>query len=369
MKIVIDSKIPFIHGFAELLGDVSYIDGADIKAENVRDADVLIIRTRTHCNSKLLGNSKVRFIATATIGYDHLDVDFLKKSGIKWTNCPGCNASSVAQYIQNSLLLLAAHGCWENNHTITPPNTLVKKLDYDVFKNLTLGIVGVGHVGTQILLMAKKLGFKRIILCDPPRAKREKNYEIFSTLNELACNSDIITFHTPLTYKGKNTEYPTYHLADENFFSKLRRGAVIINTSRGEVIKTETLKHTLKAGKVRAAIIDTWENEPFIDQELLHMAFIATPHIAGYSADGKSNSTCMALKSVAIFLEKDFSPFEKICPPSLPPNFFYYPEGSGWKIADELRLYDPTRDSLALKENPYYFERLRNNYPLRREHY
>jgi len=369
MKLVIDSKIPYIRGYAELLGEPCYIDGADIKAENIRDADVLIVRTRTHCDAKLLKGSKVRFIATATIGFDHLDVGFLKNSGIKWANCPGCNASSVAQYVQNSLILLAAHGCWKYDHAITPANTLVNTLDSEVFKNLTLGIVGVGHVGTQVLRMAKRLGFKRIILCDPPRAKRERNNEMFSTLSELACNADIVTFHTPLTNKEQNTEYSTYHLADENFFSMLRQNAVIINTSRGEVVKTETLKHSLKTGRVRAAIIDTWENEPFVDQELLHMAFIATPHIAGYSADGKSNSTRMALKSVAKFLEKDFSLLEKICPPSLPPDFIYYPEGCGWKIANELRLYDPTRDSLALKENPYDFERLRNNYPLRREHY
>lgn len=368
MKLVIDSKIPFIRGFAEQLGETIYIDGEDIKADDVRDADALIVRTRTRCNAKLLDGSKVRFIATATIGYDHLDVCFLNKTGIRWANCPGCNAASVAQYVQNALILLASHGCWKND-LITPVDTLVTKNERDVFKSLTLGIVGVGHVGTQVFHMAKKLGFKRIFLCDPPRAKREINNNIFSTLGELARNCDIITFHTPLTNKTQNTYCPTYHLAEECFFSSLRHNVVIINTSRGEVIKTDLLKHALNTGKVRAAIIDTWENEPYIDQELLQMAFIATPHIAGYSADGKANSTRMALQAVAKFFEKDISIFKKISPSPLPPNFLYYPKGSGWKIAEELRLYDPTRDTLALKEKPYDFERLRNNYPLRREHY
>lgn len=367
MKLVIDSKIPFIRGFAELLGETVYVDGAAISASDVRDADALIVRTRTRCDASLLEGSKVRFIATATIGYDHLDVEYLEKKGIAWTNCPGCNAKSVAQYVQNALLLLAAHDCWKENAPLTPATAMVTGLERDVFKKLTLGIVGVGHVGSQVLRMAQELGFGQILLCDPPRQEREKSEAHFSSLEEVARKADIITFHTPLTREGEGSKYPTYHLAGEFFFSMLRPNAVIFNTSRGEVVETEALKRAMRDNHVRAAVIDTWENEPGIDRELLHDAFLATPHIAGYSADGKSNGTRMALQAVARFFGKDDAIFEKICPPSLPLHFAYYPEGNGYKVAEELRLYDPVRDSVALKGKPEAFEQLRGNYPLRRE--
>lgn len=367
MKLVIDSKIPFIRGCAERLGEAVYIDGAAISAADVRDADALIVRTRTRCDANLLEGAKVRFIATATIGYDHLDTDFLKKSGIAWANCPGCNAASVAQYVRNALLLLAAHDCWTPDAPLTPAEAPAGELDRDVFKQLTLGIVGVGHVGSQVLRVAKEMGFKRIFLCDPPREEREEDKTAFSSLDELAREADIVTFHTPLTHAGKGNAHPTYHLAGEEFFSKLRKGTVVFNTSRGEVVDTFALKRAMETERVRAAVIDTWENEPRIDRELLRYAFLSTPHIAGYSADGKANGTRMALEAVARFFGKDFSFTNEICPPALPPHFAYYPEGSGHKVAEELRLYDPVRDSLALKQNPDAFERLRGNYPLRRE--
>lgn len=368
MKLVIDSKIPFMHGYAELLGDVTYKAGTEIGPDDVRDADALIVRTRTHCDRMLLEGSKVQFIATATIGYDHLDTAWLKEAGIAWTNCPGCNARSVAQYIEAVLLQLAAHGCWRAGGELLPATARVTRgeLDRTVFGGLTLGIVGVGHVGTQVLLMAERLGFKEVLLCDPLRAAREgASGPDFVGLDEVAERADVVTFHTPLTREPQ--PYPTFHLAGREFFGKLRKGAVVINSSRGEVVDTAALKAAMEAGRVRTAVIDTWEHEPGIDRELLDMVFVGTPHIAGYSADGKANGTRMSLEAVAGHFGLDASAFEAVSAPELPEGFAYYPEGVGYLLAPELRLYDPVRDSVALKLCPDDFERLRGNYPLRRE--
>ena len=365
MQLIIDSKIPYIHGYAEQLGSCTYLPGADISAEDVRHADALIIRTRTHCNQQLLQNSSVKFIATATIGYDHIDTNYLQQAGIAWTNCPGCNAASVAQYVECCLLQLALHGCWTDHFTPKAPLTSPLTLERNTFAHLTLAIVGVGHVGTQVLNIAQRLGFKRILLCDPPRAEREGTSN-FATLSEVAQQADIISFHTPLTHPATSV-HPTYHMADQHFFSQVRSGAVIINSSRGEVVDTTALKAALASQHLQAAVIDTWENEPHIDRQLLEQAFIATPHIAGYSADGKANGTRMALQAVARHFGLSTHHFDAIAAPTLPQGFAYYPEGIGHTLCEELRLYDPLRDSLALKQHPELFEQLRGNYPLRRE--
>ena len=172
MKLVVDSKIPFVRGVAEQLGEVAYIDGAAIGPADVKQADALVVRTRTLCNRELLEGSRVQFIATATIGFDHLDAAWLAQAGIGWTNCPGCNARSVAQYVEASLLQLAVHGCWSGGplRAATAP---AADFDPAVFAGLTLGIVGVGHVGQAVEAMARRLGFGEILRCAPPRAERE----------------------------------------------------------------------------------------------------------------------------------------------------------------------------------------------------
>ncbi len=356
MNLVIDDKIPFIRGEAERLGETSYLPGSAITTKDVRDADALIIRTRTRCNRSLLEGSRVKFIATATIGYDHLDTAWLKKAGIAWSNCPGCNADSVAQYVKSALLLLQLSG----------------RLRLD--KSTTLGIVGVGHVGTKVALMARKMGLN-ILLCDPPRAERQDflspttstgtditDEACTATLDDVCNGADIITFHTPLTRQGLHA---TWHLADRSFFTRLKRQPVFINASRGEVVDTSALKAAISEGRVRSAVIDTWENEPKIDRELLRAAFIATPHIAGYSADGKANGTRMALSAVARHFGID-TQFH-ISPPAIPADFLYYPDCNEDRQHPALALYDPRRDSIALKTQPEAFEFLRGNYPLRRE--
>ncbi len=364
MKIIIDDKIPFIRGFAERLGETRYLPGAAITAADVKDADALIVRTRTKCNRQLLEGSRVSFIATATIGYDHIDTDYLREAGIAWTNCPGCNARSVAQYVECVLLQLAAHGCWDEGAILRPATATPSPIHREIFSHLTLGIVGVGHVGEQVRLMAERIGFGRILLCDPPRAAKESD-NAFVTLDEVARQSDIVTFHTPLTQAP--TPHPTFHMASAAFFRALRPTAVVINSSRGEVVDGEALTHALRTQSIRAAVVDTWEHEPCISSSLLQDVFIGTPHIAGYSADGKANGTRMSLQAVARHFGFDPVQFEAVQPPVLPADFAYYPEAQGKDIAPELRLYDPVRDSEALKQHPDTFEYLRGNYPLRRE--
>lgn len=273
MKIVVDDKIPFIReAISQISTDVIYKPGIAISPDDIHDADALIIRTRTRCDEALLKGSKVSFIATATIGYDHLDIEYLKRTHITWTNCPGCNANSVGQYIHSCLLLLE------------------KEKGYDLSKT-TVGLVGVGHVGHAVIEAIRPLGVQ-ILLNDPPQKealrKAGKPHEFFLKMEELQEKCDIISFHTPLITKGP---YPTFHLANKTFFNALKKQPIIINTSRGAVVDNTDVLQALKDGIIRDAIIDTWENEPNINQELLNLIYIGTPHIAGYSADGKANAT------------------------------------------------------------------------------
>ena len=343
MRILIDDKIPYIKGQAERLGETVYKNGGSITTEDVRDVDVLITRTRTHCNKALLEGSSVKFIATATIGFDHIDTAYLTEAGIEWTNCPGCNAGSVGQYISSCLLLLSEAG----------------KINLG---NCTVGVVGVGHVGTKVVTAVEKLGC-HLLLCDPPRAEKEGK-EGFSTFDEVMNQADVITFHTPLTRDGA---HPTFHMADTEFFNHLAKRPVIINSARGEVVCNSAIKKALNEGKISAAIIDTWENEPNIDLELLDKVFLGTPHIAGYSADGKACGSRMALEAVARHFGMD-DHFD-IQPPAISADFNYYAEDihEGRPTNSPLRLYNPRRDSDALKAHPEQFEYLRGHYPLRRE--
>lgn len=336
MKVIVDNKIPYIKEAIESLADeVVYLPGKAFTPEIVKDADALITRTRTRCDRHLLAGSKVKFIGTATIGFDHIDTAYCHEAGITWSNCPGCNAGAVEQYIHSVLLLL------QQEKGIA-------------LKGACLGIVGVGHVGSRIGQLAERLGM-RVLLNDPPRADRgEKG---FVDLRTLAHECDIISFHTPLEREGK---YRTYHLADEFFFHLLEKKPYIMNTSRGEVIETEAILHALSAGSISGAVIDVWENEPNIDLELLNKVFIGTPHIAGYSADGKANATRMVLESFCRFFgkEMDFS----IVPPEQP----HLPYDSDENVR-QLQMYNPHVDCEALRTHPEAFEQLRSEYHLRKE--
>ena len=328
MKIIVDDKIPFIRQSIALTGaEAVYLPGAEISAADVADADALIVRTRTVCDERLLGGSHVRFVATATIGYDHLDTQWLDRAGIKWINCPGCNAASVAQYVEAALLLI------QRNMGLR-------------LKESVIGVVGCGHVGSKVVAAARRAGM-RVLVCDPPLGLPG-----FVSLAQIAREADIITFHVPL-------DETTHHLVDNHFFDSLCRQPIIINTSRGPVADTIALKAALADGRIRQAVVDVWENEPAIDRELLNQVFIGTPHIAGYSADGKVNADNMVMDALCNFFGLPQPP--RIVPPPLPADFVY----SG----DPLQLYNPLDDSQKLKAHPEQFEWLRGNYPLRREQY
>jgi erythronate-4-phosphate dehydrogenase len=336
MKVIVDNKIPYIKGNIEKIADeVIYLPGHAFTKEEVKDADALIVRTRTLCNAELLEGSCVKFIATATIGFDHIDTAYCREAGIAWTNCPGCNAGSVEQYVHASLLLLKHH----------------KGLDLG---KATLGIVGVGHVGKRVQRMAEALGM-RVLLNDPPR--EDNGEKGFVSLQTIAEECDVITFHTPLNREGK---YRTFHLADEAFFGNLKQTPYLINSSRGEVVSTEALLAALETGQIKDAVVDTWEGEPDISLELLRKVFVGTPHIAGYSADGKANATRMSLEALCQYFGKtaEFG----IVPPALPEKTYSENPEEAY-----LELYNPMDDSLRLKENPEKFEWFRGNYPLRRE--
>lgn len=338
MKVIVDNKIPFIQEAIEKIADeVVYLPGKDFTPSLVKDADALIIRTRTNCNRELLEGSKVRFIATATIGFDHIDTDYCREIGIAWTNAPGCNSASVAQYLQSSLLLLQQ----------------VKGIH---LSELTLGIIGVGNVGSKVSKVARKMGMN-VLINDLPREDKEGIVD-FSSLQTLAEKCDILTFHVPLYKEGK---YKTFHLGDDTFFRSLKRRPVIINTSRGEVIETNALLTALEKGFISDAIIDVWENEPDINLSLLNTVFIGTPHIAGYSADGKANATRMSLDALCRFFNIEAN--YQITPPQPENQEIIAPNTAG----AYLQIYDPRRDSETLKAHPELFEKLRGDYPLRRE--
>lgn len=343
MRIVADDKIPFLKGVFEPYAEVRYLPGGAIRQEDLRNADALITRTRTRCNRELLASTLVRFIATATIGFDHIDAAAMKELEIDWTNAPGCNARSVAGYLAAALTGFQRP-----------------------LQGLTLGVVGVGNVGRRIVETGEALGM-RVLRNDPPRAEREGSAG-FSELAQLLEESDFITLHVPLERGGA---HPTFHLADEVFLNAMKPGAVLLNTSRGEVADNPALKRALLAGTLRAAVLDVWENEPEIDRELLAQVFRGTPHIAGYSADGKANGTAMAVQAVA--RKFGIEPLYEWRPSALPA-----PEPATIDLAaaaspeEQLALAcntacDLLRDDADLRRDPGRFEQLRGNYRIRRE--
>ncbi len=282
IKIIADNKIPFFKGVLDDAAEIQYLNPNEITNQNIKETDALIIRTRTICNADLLNDTNVKFIATATIGYDHIDTEYCKEKNIKWMNAPGCNSSSVMQYVSSALL------------------TIADKKNIDL-SNSTVGIIGVGNVGSKVAKAASIFGMN-VLLNDPPR-KRNEGGNKFVDLDYLISKSDFITFHVPLNKSGIDK---TYHLVDDTFINKLKENTILFNTSRGSVVKTESLKNALTNRKINSAVLDVWENEPEINLELLSLVDIATPHIAGYSADGKANGTSVCVNGIAEFFNLDF---------------------------------------------------------------
>jgi len=345
MKIVADNKIPFLEGVLEPFAEMVYLPGGKIDQAVVKNADAIITRTRTKCNQQLLEGSSVKFIASATIGYDHIDTDYCRQNGIIWTNAPGCNSGSVQQYLASALL------------------NLMQKYELD-FHEIKLGIVGVGNVGTKIKKLADVLGIKSL-LNDPPRARLE-SIDYFVSLDQILAQCNIITLHVPLNMEGKDK---TFHLFDHDTIARLHQDCILINSSRGEVIDNQELKLALEAKRIRAAVLDVWENEPDLDLELMNLVDYGTPHIAGYSLDGKANGTAQAVRAVSHFFKLGIDNFY---PPEVPePDHTVIEpiETSGVDLWKKLIncTYDIRDDHHRLMISPETFEEQRGNYPLRRE--
>ncbi len=382
IKIVADNKIPFLKGVFEKHARVVYLPGREISRAHLTGADALIVRTRTKCNERLLEGTPVKYIATATIGHDHIDGDYCRSRGISWSNAPGCNSGSVMQYVASALAYISGR----NGSRI---------------RELTIGIIGVGHVGRKVERLARTLGM-RVLLNDPPRAREEGDAH-FEPLDRLLRASDIVTMHVPLNRTGADR---TFHMADGPFFERMKRGGWFINTSRGEVMNTLALTGALESRRPGGAVIDVWENEPYIDHDLLSLADIATPHIAGYSLDGKANGTAQSVRAVSEFFGLGIGDwYPEVPEPPFPVvNLFECSGGIRGKGAarvagasngtgvgicgkgipatggtavkpdiDKLigrlfmHTYDIIADSDRLKEAPGDFERFRDEYPPRRE--
>lgn len=331
IRIIIEKNIPYVAGLLDDYATVRYLAPEEITPKAVRDTDGLVIRTRTFCNEALLAKSDVKLIATATIGTDHIDADYCAKRGITVVNAPGCNAPAVAQYVFATLL-----------EVINRP-----------LHSYTLGIVGVGHVGKIVERWAKALDID-VLLCDPVRQQAEGG-DCWVDLETIAQRADIITFHTPLTDEGP---FATRHMAGEAFFASCRRAPIIINSARGGIVDTQALIEARKAGRVGGMIIDCWENEPEVSAELVAMADIATPHIAGYSSEGKIRASQIALDAVTTFF---MTPRVTLNEP-LPA-----PAAGTVTLAGIRSSYDPQPESKGLKAHPENFEQIRNAYKLRHE--
>jgi len=344
MKIVADNTVPFLKGLVEDFATVTYLSAEEFTSENVRDADVLVVRSINRCTRAMLEGSKVQLITSATIGFDHIDTDYCDEAGIIWKNAPGCNAVSVGEYILASLFTLALR-------------------KGESLEGKTLGVIGVGHVGAAVESLCSVFGM-RILRNDPPREKAEGK-EGFVSLDTIAEESDIITIHTPLTQEG---EYATFHLADTSFFRKLRKKPWYINTSRGAINDTAALLEAKHKGRIGELILDCWENEPGINRELLGLASIATPHIAGFSADGKMNAARACLENIADYFHITIDGKSNLLPPPAEPiidlNLFPCNERIEQAI---FHCFNPLMIDKALREMPERFEWFRANYSHPRE--
>ena len=344
MRIIADNTIPYLKGIAEPVAEVIYVDAKAFTPEQVRDADVLIVRSIDKCTPALLAGSRVQLITTATIGFDHIDTHYCAQNGIRWTNAPGCNAASVAQYVLACLVTLS----------LRTGSPLAGK---------TIGIVGVGHVGRLVENHCQAMGM-RVLRNDPPRAAAE-GAEGFVSLEQLAEEADVITLHVPFTKEGN---YPTYHLADARFLQRLAKQPWLFNSCRGAVHDTEALLAAKRSGKVSELVLDCWENEPIINRELLAMTTLATPHIAGFSADGKANGTRACLQAIERYFGVRFARLPQVQPPAPQDPLIDLNQWTSHRIEQAiLHTFSPERVDRTLRADPEGFEWQRNHYAHPRE--
>ena len=338
MKIIADSHIPYLKGVLEPFFDVKYIPGHLISRENTKNADILIVRTRTQCNKQLLEGSKVKYIASATIGFDHIDVDFCREHGIVWQTAPGCNAAAVQQWVGAAIVK------WLQVRSISP-------------RGLTLGVVGVGNVGSKVATLGSALGMN-VVCCDPPRAENE-GLPDFVQLKQLLESSDIISFHVPLTKTGK---YPTHHLLNSSNIALCKSNCFFINTSRGGVIDENDLLHFLGSNPNADIASDVWENEPNLNTTLASRSIVATPHIAGYSLEGKVMATKMVVDSISKHFNLGIEPWWPIPNPLAEKKII----GNAHSILEVIgKSYSIENDDIRKISGG--FEDYRNTYNYRRD--
>ncbi|MCH7958866.1 MAG: 4-phosphoerythronate dehydrogenase [Candidatus Hydrogenedentes bacterium] len=343
MQILADENIPYVREAFSRLGDVQTISGRAIAPSDLAGVDVLLVRSVTQVDAALLTDTALRFVGSATSGVDHVDITLLDERGIAFSYAPGSNANSVAEYVVAALLVLEDR---------------LGGLD-----GKSMGIVGGGHVGSRVRTTAKALGL-RCIVHDPPLEEQGAPGP-FATRQELL-DCDIVTLHVPLTHSGP---HPTHHLVDEDFLGQMRTGALLINTSRGAVVDGVALGRALESGQLVVAVLDVWESEPDIDFDLLQRVSIGTPHIAGYSWDGKVNGTRQLYEALCRFLgtEPGWTP---------PQDDESVPGDAPGAPNDFVReMYDIMRDDADLRvvtdlpdaERASAFDRLRKEYRVRRE--
>lgn len=354
MKILADQNIPCVEEAFSRIGSVEVCPGREISREKIKNSDVLLVRTVTKVDESLLCGTAVQFVGTATIGYDHVDVPFLRNNGTGFSCAAGSNANSVAEYVLSALFAL-------------------EDISGLSIAGKTAGVIGCGNVGSLVLEKLEILGVDTLVN-DPPLLEKTGNRDKYLPVETLMDRADIITVHTPLVKTGR---HPTQHMCGRDFFSRLKKSPVFINTSRGAVADSAALGEALDNGAVGAAVLDVWENEPDIDAGLLKKCALGTPHIAGYSLDGKVNATRLLFEAVCRHFKID----TEWAPASLPPpeNPLIKINASGvLKIIGEavLNAYNIRNDDASLRkimeiaagdERERYFDSLRNNYPVRRE--
>jgi erythronate-4-phosphate dehydrogenase len=354
MKIIADENIPFVAECFGPIGQVTTVPGRKMTPAVVKDADVLLVRSVTAVNESLLAASNVRFVATATIGMEHIDTEYLAANDIGFASAPGSNANSVAEYLVAALLSVA------NRRKIK-------------LAGKSIGIVGAGNVGGRVEKKVRALGMK-VHLNDPPLQRQTGDAKYLPI--EALFDCDFVTLHTPLTLEGIDK---TFHLADGDFFQSLKPGCGFINTARGGVTDTAALKAAMKSGQLGPVILDVWENEPNIDMELLRMVDLSTPHIAGYSLDGKVSGTIMIYNAVCDYFGlKAQKSIEDFLPaPEVPEIRIENQDEQEQEIIRQTvqQVYVINRDDFNTREiamvpkeqRGAFFDDLRKGYPVRRE--
>jgi len=353
MLIVADENIPLLDAFFAGFGEIRRVPGRSIDRATVEQADVLLVRSVTNVNRALLEGSKVRFVGTCTIGTDHLDLDYFNEAGITWSSAPGCNARGVVDYVLGSLMTLAE----------------IEGVD---LSQRTYGVVGAGEVGGRLIKVLKGLGWN-VMVCDPPRQAADGGEYV--SLEQIIQQCDVISLHTPLTRSGDDA---TWHLFDQQRLRQLKQGAWLINAARGPVVDNAALREVLLEREDLQAVLDVWEKEPEVDVALAELCVLATPHIAGYSLDGKQRGTAQIYQAYCAFIGQpaDIQLSDLLPAAWLSEVSLHGGSDPAWALAMLCRgVYDPRRDDADFRrslvgnvaEQRAAFDVLRKQYPVRRE--